>query len=351
MFGFKDAERGFLMRRFLAAFLSATLLSLTLPAGPALAAANKELQNVKGDVSYTTAENVTRPLAPRSTVTLDDDSYAITRAQSLGGVNMPDSSRILIGQNTKIQLVSFTQTAIANAQFFITVGKVRFSVIHPKGARANYTFKTPTAQIAVRGTQGDISVDPSGNVQVNVYSLTDPNLPVQVTGPNGQVVNVGAGQTVTIPAAGVAGVAGTVTATTLSQAAFTPFTEFGLPQGAAQLGLSGPLINTTIGPIAGTPPGGVFPVGTNPGIVAGGAWPGGAAASSTGALGAVGVGGAAAGGAAAAVGAASFANTIFVIIGTALVNTIVHTVQNTILYHAPASTPAPTSTSVPIVIH
>jgi hypothetical protein len=338
------------MRRFLAAFLSATLLTLTVPAGQAYAAADKELQNVKGSV-FAQTDGIQVPLAAHATRILDDSAYAITHAESLAGVNMPDSSRILIGQNARVQMVSFTQTDVANATFFIQVGKVRFSVIHPKGARANYTFKTPTAQIAVRGTQGDISVDSAGNVQVNVYSLTDANLPVQVTTANGQVVNVGAGQTVTVPAAGVAGIAGAVTASAISQQAFTPFVEFGLPQGAAQLGLAGPLINTTIGQIGVTAPGGVFPPGTNPGIVEGGAWPGGAAASSSGALGAVGAGGAAAGAGGTAAATAGLANTIFAIIGTVLVNTIVHTVQNTILNHPPASTPAPTSTNVPIVIH
>jgi len=47
----------------------------------------------------------------------------------------------------------FNQAQIANAKFIIYRGRTRFKIEHPNGKPANYTFQTPTAQIAVRGTE------------------------------------------------------------------------------------------------------------------------------------------------------------------------------------------------------
>jgi hypothetical protein len=214
----------------------------------------------------------------------------------------------VLGSNSKVKLVSFNQAAIASANF-VVAGKVRFKVEHPNGSRANYTFQTPTAQIAVRGTEGDISSDPlSGNVQINVYQLSDPSLPVQVTLSNGQVFTLAAGQSLTVTAAGGV-ISGTVS--TVSQAAFQPFQEFGAPSNATSFG-----ITSTVGDVTTT-------------------------TVTTGVAGAVGA-------------TASLTTIAGAIIGTFVVNTIVHTVQNITSPHtsAPPAPPAPSpSPNVPIVIH
>jgi hypothetical protein len=292
-------------------FLGAALVALTLPPPRALAAPDKTLHNVKGSVSYESAAGTQRPLAPHASISLEDNASAITGDNSLGGIVLPDSSRIVLGSNSKVKLVSFNQAAIASANF-VVAGKVRFKVEHPNGSRANYTFQTPTAQIAVRGTEGDILSDPlSGNVQINVYQLSDPSLPVQVTLSNGQVFTLAAGQSLTISAA--AGViSGTVS--TVSQTAFQPFQEFGAPSNATSFG-----ITSTVGDVTTT-------------------------TITTGAAGAAG-----------AAGAVGTLTTIAgAIIGTFVVNTIVHTVQNITSPHtsAPPPPPAPSpSPNVPIVIH
>lgn len=292
------------MRRFIASCLCASFLMLLIPASPSIAAADKQLQNVKGDVSYQLASGTQRPLAPRASVVLEDNASAITGANSLGGIILPDSSRVMIGSSTKVQLGYFTQAAVASAKFYIPYGKVRFKVEHPKGAQANYTFQTPTAQIAVRGTEGDISSDAAGNLQVNVYEVSNPNLPVQVTLSNGKVFLLHAGQSLTV---GV--IAGAIAAavSAMNQSAFSAFAEFGAPQNAASMGISsaGADVTTT--------------------------------AATT--------------GAGAAAGAASLSTILSAVLGVIVVNTVVHTVEN-ITTHTPSGPPAPSpSPSVPIVIH
>lgn len=170
------------------AFTYAAALSMF----PAWAADEKSLQNMHGDVSYQVANGSSTVLAPNATTVLDERDYAITGAASLAAISLPDSSRVLVGSQSKVQLAAFNQAASTNAKF-VVVGKVRFIVQHPQGAKADYIFQTTTGSIAVRGTEGDI--EQSGNdLRVNVYEVCDPSQPVVVTTPNGQSFQLVAGQ-------------------------------------------------------------------------------------------------------------------------------------------------------------
>ena len=114
-------------------------------------------------------------------------------------------------------------------------GKMRFAVAHPSGAKANYTFQTQTGQIAVRGTEGDISSDAT-QLQVNVYSLGDPNLPVEVTLNNGKKYTLGAGQALVVGVAGA--VIATAAVSSVSSSLTGTFSEFGAPGNAGAAGAS-----------------------------------------------------------------------------------------------------------------
>jgi hypothetical protein len=174
--------------------LAAVAYALLAFAGAAVSADDKQLQNVKGSVSYEVPPKAPVPIGVNAIVGISDESYAITGAASLGEVILPDSSQVLVGSQSKVQLAFFNQTQIANAKFVIYDGRVRFAVRHPHGAQANYTFSTATASVAVRGTQGDIEQDPGGTLRVNVYEVCDPGAPVRITTKNGAVYTVVAGQ-------------------------------------------------------------------------------------------------------------------------------------------------------------
>jgi hypothetical protein len=170
----------------------ASLLLLAAWFAPSLADDNT-LQNMKGSVSYHKAQEQPRPIAVNASIALGNEYYMITGDSSLAQVTLPDSSTVQVGSVSKIQMAFFNQAAIARAKFIVYDGKVRFAVRHPQGAHADYTFQTPTAQIAVRGTQGDVSVDSDGTLQVNVYEVCDVSLPVQVTTSDGKTFSVSAG--------------------------------------------------------------------------------------------------------------------------------------------------------------
>lgn len=158
--------------------LIAVLAAALLPLG-ASAAADKMLTNVKGGVSFE-HDGSAHTIVPKASQLLVDADIAATADGSQGIVTLPDSSKVTLGAQTRVQLAFFNQADIATAKFVVYQGKTRFTVEHPQGAKANYTFVTPTTQIAVRGTEGDIGVDGDA-ITVNVYTTSDPNLPVEVT--------------------------------------------------------------------------------------------------------------------------------------------------------------------------
>ncbi|MBV8602077.1 MAG: FecR domain-containing protein [Candidatus Eremiobacteraeota bacterium] len=202
------------------------LLFVAIPAG-VRAADDKVLANVKGSVSYEKGGKAT-PLALDSTIALADKDVAVTGSASLGRVQLPDSSIVTLASMTRVELSFFNRSDIASAQFVVYQGKTRFKVEHPQGAKANYTFVTPTSTISVRGTEGDIAVDDQ-SLTVNVYSAAEP---VSVTFKDGQVKVVAAGQSLVAQI-----VNGIVQAQVgaLTQAAVDKFNELGVPTNWDQL--------------------------------------------------------------------------------------------------------------------
>lgn len=162
---------------------------------PAMAADDKQLQNMKGSVSFQRANAPkATSLALNAAIAMADKDYAITGDESLAGVNLPDSSRVLVGAASKIQLAFFNRAEGNDAKFIIYSGRIRFIVQHPQGAKADYTFQTATASIGVRGTEGDVATQPDGSFTVNVYEVCDPAMPVVVTTKDGQVFRLSPGQ-------------------------------------------------------------------------------------------------------------------------------------------------------------
>lgn len=189
------------------------------------AAADKQLENVKGAVSYQHGKASAHSLAQNASIVLADSDIAMTGNASQAAVTLPDSSRVTMGSDTRVELAFFNQAERANAKFIVYQGKTRFKVEHPGGTPANYTFVTPSASVAVRGTEGDIGVE-ANNLVVNVYGLSDPNLPVLVNTNDGKQYVVKAGQQLLAK-----WVNGKIQATidTLTQQAVAQFDELGAP--------------------------------------------------------------------------------------------------------------------------
>jgi Na+/proline symporter len=194
--------------------------------------ADKTLTNVKGSVSYERSGKQ-KPLVSTGSVALATQDWAATGDASQARVTLPDSSRVLIASTTRVQMVRFEQSDIAHAQFIVEHGRVRFQVEHPQGAKADYTFKTTTANIAVRGTEGDIAVD-GDQLAVNVYNSLTPDVPVEVTftagDQPGKVIKLFAGQS--LVARLVNGVIQSQV-DKVTQAAMAQFSELGVPTSIA----------------------------------------------------------------------------------------------------------------------
>jgi len=216
--------------------IAAAAVALTIFAPhPVAADMDKQLTSLKGNVTYERGTGAPKPLTATTSIVLADADIASTGADSSGRITLPDSSRVTMASLTRVQLAFFNQTDIANAKFIVYGGKTRFIVEHPQGAKANYVFQTPSTNIAVRGTEGDIGID-GDNLTLNVYKLGDPNLPVQVTYTKGdkagQSVFVKAGQQLALHL--INGIIKSET-TKLTQAAIDQFNELGVPTNMAEL--------------------------------------------------------------------------------------------------------------------
>lgn len=149
-----------LFARLIALVLAGSIAALPLAVS---AAAGKMLSRVSGSVGYKSSD--TSDLVPLAgDITLSDNAIAITQARSTAKVLLEDSSTIGLGQSTSVRLGAFN-SGIVGPGSVITIngGAMRFNIVHPAGARANYRFVTPTAQIAVRGTSGLIASGPNGD--------------------------------------------------------------------------------------------------------------------------------------------------------------------------------------------
>ena len=127
-------------------------------------------------------------------MTLNDNDWALTGSNSMGGIILPDTSRVILGSNTNVKVETFSQAAVASAKFYIYSGKVRFKVEHPSGARKLYVLNADSADRGARYRRRRFRrrVEQYPNQRLSV--LSNPSLPVQVTLTNGQVFTLAAGR-------------------------------------------------------------------------------------------------------------------------------------------------------------
>jgi hypothetical protein len=159
------------------------------------AGGDKVLNRVKGGVGYQLAEN--GPFKPIfGPFDVPDDAFAVTQAGARGSLQLRDSSVIDLGERTSVQVGAFNMPGVTNQPNQITVnhGALKFTIHHPQGVRSNYTFSTPTSQIAVRGTEAYLVVGPKGT-QVVCVDCAPGDVTITI---NGQPVSLQSGQTITI---------------------------------------------------------------------------------------------------------------------------------------------------------
>jgi hypothetical protein len=208
------------MRHWLTAPLISALLVLALPVG---AATDKFFTHVRGTTGIAaTKDGAVTPVTGQ--IAVNDDNFAITRDESNGLLTFPDSSEIALGPNTSVQVGGFsTVQGEGGAKITLVQGTMRFNVRHSTGAHANYTFITPTSNIAVRGTIALVSAALNGDtIACLACAAGDVNVIV-----GAQHFALLTGQALSVSAAGA------VTAGAVAAGALQPFAGAGLSTSAS----------------------------------------------------------------------------------------------------------------------
>ncbi len=113
-------------------------------------------------------------------------------------IDLSDGSMVVVQPESVIVLKDFSQASSLRELFEITLGMVRVKINHFAGRPNPYRMNSPTASIAVRGTEFSIEVGPQGDTQVVVYegavevsSLADPNRKTLIEAGRGVLVQAG----------------------------------------------------------------------------------------------------------------------------------------------------------------
>ena len=124
------------------------------------------------------------------------------RVDTRGGgqvvIDLSDGSMVVVQPESVVVLKDFRAAGSLRELFEITLGRVRVKINHFGGRPNPYRMNSPTASIAVRGTEFSVEVDLAGDTQVVVYegavevtSLSDPNRRVLIEAGRAVVVRPG----------------------------------------------------------------------------------------------------------------------------------------------------------------
>jgi hypothetical protein len=109
-------------------------------------------------------------------------ALSLTRGYSLGPgdrvdtrqggrvvIDLSDGSLVVVQPGTVLTIKDFRAAASFRELFEITVGAVRVKIHHLLGKPNPYRMNSPTASIAVRGTEFDVIVENDGSTKVDVF--------------------------------------------------------------------------------------------------------------------------------------------------------------------------------------
>ena len=113
-------------------------------------------------------------------------------------IDLSDGSMVVIEPQSVVLLKDYRQAGSLRELLEITLGNVRVRINHFVGKPNPYRMNSPTASIAVRGTEFNIDVSAGGDTRVVVYegvvevtSLSDPSHSILVEAGRGVLVQAG----------------------------------------------------------------------------------------------------------------------------------------------------------------
>ena len=115
-------------------------------------------------------------------------------------IELTDGSMIIVQPDSVIVIKDFPRRVSIRELFDIVLGSVRVKINHFGGRPNPYRINSPTASIAVRGTDFSVTVNSRGETQVLVYegvvevtSLADPTQSVVIEAGRGALLAPGQG--------------------------------------------------------------------------------------------------------------------------------------------------------------
>ena len=149
--------------------------------------------SVRGHPLISSHASRTSPVA-QGLVILPGDEID-TRAGGRVAVELGDGSLVIVLPGSLVVMQDYRNAGSLRELLQITVGRVRIRINHFGGRPNPYRINSPTASIAVRGTEFSVAVEPRGDTQVVVYegivevsSFANPRHPVLVQPGHGVIV-------------------------------------------------------------------------------------------------------------------------------------------------------------------
>jgi hypothetical protein len=190
------------MRAFSTVFRLSMMCLLAGSGATAWAADPGAIQQVSGNVTITSPDNVTRKAAAREKVMVGDTITTDAKSETL--IKLADDSTIALRPNTQFQLTEYKYEKANTDSTAVKLlrGTARMITgLIAKRVPANYRVSTPTATIGVRGTDFDVAVlpDDTADARAGVYDyVRDGATNIQLT-QSGQALDVKKNQTAFAP--------------------------------------------------------------------------------------------------------------------------------------------------------
>ena len=168
-------------RPIASALLLLTSLLCLKANGQGFSPVDAHISSVSGVVLFEGGVGQPGTVASRG-LTLAPGNVVDTSGGGRAVVALTDGSIVVVEPGSVVVFKDFHQAGSLRELFDITVGQVRVKINHYAGKPNPYRMNSPTASIAVRGTEFSIQVDSGGQTRVIVYegavevtSLNDPS--------------------------------------------------------------------------------------------------------------------------------------------------------------------------------
>lgn len=160
------------------------------------------IDQISGNVTITSADNVTRKATPKERILAGDTITTEAKSETL--IKMADDSSVLLRPNTSFKLIEFKYEKAPTDSSLVNLLRGTARMITGLIARrvpANYRVNTPTATIGVRGTDFEVAVLPedTADARAGVYDyVRDGTTNIQLV-QTGQNLDVKKSQTAFAP--------------------------------------------------------------------------------------------------------------------------------------------------------